>query len=149
MRYVSGIYALNIPDPTEQTTGDWHWGALDWTKMPLLDTKDSIYGDYGIRRDAVVLHAPGRMHYNVANHIRALLDMLAAGQFGLAGGMRDDFICNDALTPEVFDKVWQLRHAANWPAIDKFMGSEYFMEWEEYKRAHTHTPAATPQGPDS
>lgn len=147
MKYISGLYALNIPDPTEQTTGDWHWGALDWTHIPLFETQGSIYGDYGIRRDAKVPHAPGNARYNVANHIRALLDMLVAGQFGLAGGMRDDFICNDALTPEVFAKVWQLRHAANWSQIDQFMGSEYFMQWEDYKDGRTHTTTAAPQGP--
>ncbi|KRL14531.1 hypothetical protein [Schleiferilactobacillus perolens] len=149
MKYISGLYALNIPDPAEQTTGDWHWGALDWTRIPLFNSSNSIYGDYGIRRNANVPHAPGNTFYNVANHIRALLDMLVAGQLDLAGGMRDDFICNDALTPEVSDKVWQLRHTTNWLQIDKFMGSEYFMQWEDYKDDRTHAATKATQGPHS
>ena len=52
-------------------------------------------------------------------------------------------------SPEVFNKVWQLRHAANWPQIDKFMGSEYFMQWEDYKDGRTHTTTAATQGPHS
>lgn len=131
MEYISRLYALNIPDPTEQTTGDWHWGALDWQQIPLLESNGSVYGDYGIRRNVTIPHAPGR--FNLANHIRALLDMLVTSQFDLAGGMRDDFICNDALTPEIFQKVWELRDRPNWPQIDRFMGSEYFMTWENFK----------------
>jgi len=44
-------------------------------------------------------------NYAVANHIRALLDLLEMGNFSLAQGMNRDFICNDDYNGEVFEKI--------------------------------------------
>lgn len=52
---------------------------------------------------------PGR--YHVANHIRALLDLLELGRFTPAQGMNQDFICNDAYTEEIFRQVMKLRYS--------------------------------------
>ena len=70
----------------------------------------------------------------MANHIRALLDLIAAGQFNLAQGMRDDFICNDKYTSEIFKQVMLLKNSSLWQDIDRFMGSEYFSQWLRFKR---------------
>ena len=47
--------------------------------------------------------------FAVANHIRALLDLLELGNFGLAQGMNKDFIGNDDYADEVFDKVAMMK----------------------------------------
>jgi len=47
--------------------------------------------------------------------------------------MKEDFICNDMYTDEVFKKVSMLRNSKNWDAIDNFMCKEYRLEWIRYK----------------
>lgn len=133
MQYLSLTQALNIRDPNDLTDGDWHWGALDWTHLTLLESDGSLWGDYGISRNQVVPHAPGKPHMNVANHVRALLDMLSLGQFPQASGMRDDFIDNEDLNPEIFYQVSKMRSMKTWPQIDAFMQQEYLGEWRRYK----------------
>lgn len=72
--------------------------------------------------------------FNVANHIKALLDLISIGYFPTVQGMRDNFICNDKYTPEIFSKVSMLKNSENWSTIDKFMGKEYMMQWVRYKK---------------
>lgn len=132
MRYVTGIHALNLPCSL-QTCGDWHKTSLDWSEPRMQESEGSLWGDYGIETNVEIPCHAG--HFNVADHIRALLDMLEKGEYGLAQGMRDDFICNDAYTPEIFEKVSMMRNLAGWEETDKFMGEEYFCQWLEYKKA--------------
>jgi hypothetical protein len=137
MKYLSGTYALNL-DCRLQTTGDWHFSSMDWRAAPLWDTSDSVYGDFGIE----VRDVPGRGSLPVADHIRALLDLLERGYYSSAQGMREDFICNEDYTPLVFDKVWELRRLPNWPHIDRLMGREYGCGWLDYKEGGPHDAAA-------
>lgn len=95
MLYLSGIHALNIYCALE-TCGDWHQSGMQWDTLVLLDSAKSIYGDYGIE---INKNIPGHTEtYNVANHIRALLDLLQQGNYSLAQGMRKNYICNDSYT---------------------------------------------------
>lgn len=126
MKYVSLIHALNLPCDLE-TCGDWHTSALQWKRINYLESNRSIFGNYGIEVGKRIPEHDGI--YNVANHIRALLDMLVFKQFSLAQGMRDDFICNDKYTNEIFEKVYQLNNLAHWDEINKFMENEYMMQW--------------------
>jgi hypothetical protein len=128
--YLSGAHALNLPCSLE-TCGDWHRSALQWERLRLLNSSDSIWGDYGIETGKAV---PERTQlFNVANHIRALLDLLEQGNFIAAQGMREDFICNEIYTDEIFDKVSLLRHKDHWPDIDSFMSKEYSDDWLSFK----------------
>jgi hypothetical protein len=129
MKYITGQHALNI-DCNLNTCGDWHTFAIDWNKLSFCDTEKSTFRDYGIERDKSIPWLPGR--YNVANHIRALLDLIELGSFSLAQGMRDDFICCDDYDNEIFDEVLLLRNKENWDAINSFMGREYKMKWVNY-----------------
>lgn len=131
MKYLSGIHALNTPCEL-LTCGDWHRFAIQWERLTLLDSENSIFGDYGIEPNKEVHGRTERL--NVANHIRALLDLLQQGKFSIAQGMKEDFICHDEYTEEVFEKVVLLKNEENWSAIDRFMGKEYFSEWLEYKK---------------
>lgn len=131
MWYLSGIHALNLPCELE-TCGDWHKSGLQWQKLSLLDSNDSLFGEYGIEREkAVPQHTE---LYHVANHIRALLDLLAQGNYSAAQGMKNDFICNDKYTEDIFHKVFLLKETDNWNEIDNFMGREYLMQWIKFKQ---------------
>lgn len=130
MLYISGRAALNIPCQLE-TDGDWHRLSIDWDNVRLRRSSDSIFGEYGIEKQRKVswLKEP----VNVANHLRALLDLLDDGQLSTARGMRNDYINNDQYTKELMDHVWMLRDRPHWDAIDQLMGREYAMIWVRYK----------------
>jgi len=131
MQYITGIHALNLPCSL-LTCGDWHRSALQWEKPNFRDSENSLFFDYGIEQCSVVPENEGT--FAVANHIRALLDLLELGNFGLAQGMNKDFIGNDDYTDEVFDKVAMMKILPHWQKIDRFMGREYYRKWLDYKR---------------
>lgn len=129
MEYVTDIHALNLPSETD-TTGDWHASALQWKRLRMAESDDSIFGDWGITRDSsarIPEHEGQR--FNVANHVRALLDMIERGRLSVARGMRDVYIGNDAYNDEIFPRVWLLHQSDNWPCIDHFMKKEYGRAW--------------------
>lgn len=129
MKYLTGQHALNLPCSL-LTCGDWHMSALQWERLRFVESEESVFGDYGIELDCFVPTHEER--YAVANHIRALLDLLVDGKFTIAQGMRDDFICNDDYTNEVFEKVSMLKNQPNWSEIYGFMCREYKMKWVRY-----------------
>ena len=129
MKYISGIHALNIPCSLD-TCGDWHCSALPWKNIDIRESDDSIYKDYGIDIEKKVPEHEGS--YYVANHIRALLDLICDGNFSEARGMNNDFICNDNYDTEIFNKVMLLKNTPNWQKINEFMGKEYRMKWVNY-----------------
>lgn len=131
MKYVTGVYALNLPLP-DGTPGDWHFSALDWHKARIEDSADSLFGDWGLHIAEVPYH--GKMA--VANHVRACLDLIAQGNFGTAGGMRKDFIDDDKYTPTIFSMVTRLHNTPRWDEIDAFMGKEYLCQWLDFKDEH-------------
>jgi len=131
MRYITGEHALNLPCSL-LTCGDWHRSALKWKKVTFRDSESSVFGEYGIEQCSAVPEHEGT--YAVANHIRALLDLLECGNYSVAQGMNRDFICNDDYTGEIFDKVTMMRCLPHWETIDSFMGSEYYGKWLKYKR---------------
>lgn len=131
MKYVSLIHALNLPCNLD-TCGDWHTSALQWNNPNILESDDSIFKDYGIEKDKTIPEHEGL--FNVANHIRALLDMLDKGQFSLTQGMRDDFICNSKYDEEIFRLVSKLENNHNWDKINKFMEKEYMLKWIDFRR---------------
>ena len=47
MKYVTGIYALNLPSP-DGTPGDWHFSALNWNKALMADSSKSPFGEWGL-----------------------------------------------------------------------------------------------------
>lgn len=129
MRYITGIHALNIHTMPD-VCGDWHRGALNWQKVCWQESNQSIWGDYGIIESRFVPEL--NQTCNVANTIRALLDVIANQQFFYAQGMKNDYICNEKYTNEIFKKVLMLRDQPDWAAIDAFMQSEYKMRWVRY-----------------
>ena len=133
MRYVTGQHALNLKCSLE-TCGDWHQSAIQWKNPTIRNTDESIFGDYGIEKNVSI--PEHKEKFCVANHIRALLDLLETGMFTLAQGMRDDYICNGKYTQEIFCMVTKLQDQANWKQVDKFMEREYMREWIKYKEGN-------------
>lgn len=131
MEYITGQQALNLPCSLE-TCGDWHTSALQWEKLNMLDSETNFFGDYGIEENCKVPEHESL--FFVANHIRASLDLLIQGKFSIVQGLKEDFICNDNYTLEIFQKVIELKDLDNWNEIDQFMGSEYKMRWVNYRR---------------
>ncbi len=126
MEYITGIFALNIECELE-TCGDWHCSALDWDNMKFLNTEESFYENYGIEfKDRII---SGYKNVYVANHIRALLDLLLESKFSIAQGMNRDFIGNEKYDKEIFNKVYEMRNQKNWKEVNKFMEKEYLMKW--------------------
>lgn len=131
MKYVSLIHALNIPCNLN-TCGDWHCSSLQWKKPSILDTKDSIFGNYGIEKNKSI---PEHIEkYNIANHIRAILDLLYIGNFTVAQGMNKDFLVTDEYNKEIFEKVLLMKNLPHWKEIDKFMTKEYLSDWVNFKK---------------
>ena len=126
MRYITGIYALNL-NCSLGTPGDWHQSALNWKNLPFSDSANSVFGDYGIELNYNVPEHIGA--YYAANHIRALLDLIDNGKFSTAQGMRDDYIGENKYNREIFEKVLLLKKNSNWLAVNEFMGKEYKLAW--------------------
>lgn len=131
MEYISGVHALNLTCSLN-TCGDWHQSAIQWERPTLRKSEDSIFGDYGIETGVRIPEHGGT--FAAANHIRALLDLLAEGKFSLTQGMRDDFICTDEYNGEIFEKVSMMERLPLWQQIDAFMEKEYRMTWVRYRK---------------
>lgn len=73
--------------------------------------------------------------YNVANTIRACLDLIDAKLFYQASTMNKDYICNEKYDALVFEKVYELKAIKTqkeWNRIDKFMRKEYLLKWVRF-----------------
>lgn len=129
MRYITGIHALNLPCALE-TCGDWHTSALRWGDITFRESDGSRFGDYGIEPGHRIPCHDGE--YYVANTLRALVDLLEEGNFPVAQGANNDYICNDVYTDEFFGLVYRLRDLPHWEKINRFMTKEYLGEWVRY-----------------
>ncbi|MBR3294917.1 MAG: helix-turn-helix transcriptional regulator [Clostridia bacterium] len=126
VKYITEIYALNL-ECSLDTDGDWHQSALNWEHPYIRRSWESILGDYGIEwNDNIPERNSG---YYVANHIRACLDLLDAGKFGVAKGMRRDYINNSSYDNEIFTQAFKFRFHPNWREIYTFMHKEYGKRW--------------------
>lgn len=126
MKYLSGLYALNLPCNLE-TVGDWHTSALNWNKVTLNDSKSSIFEDYGIEKEREI--PEHKEKYNIANHIRAILDLLSAKRFDLISNFRREYICTDIYDEEIFKQVSRLLPDDD---INDFMNKNYGRMWRKW-----------------
>lgn len=126
MQYISGIQALNMPCNL-LTTGDWHQSGIQWKELNIKETENSIWGEYGIEGPKKIPNHKGK--FFVANHLRAILDMLAEHDFSNLSGMKNDYICADIYDKELFTKVYMLHSFIGWKQVDRFMEKEYMYKW--------------------
>lgn len=146
MIYLSGIHALNLRCNLN-TGGDWHIGALKWEDLTWLESENSVFKNYGIEKGRPLTFIQDKYPdvYNIANHIRACLDLLEMGNLALPQCMRRDFIVTDEYDQEIFEHVIMLKNNVNnkewikrkitWNDIDLFMGREYEMKWIRFKKS--------------
>lgn len=130
MMYVSGIHALNIEDSLE-TCGDWHTSALSWSNLDLRDSTKSVFGSWGIESNKKV--PEHEELYNVANTLRAVLDLMSDGQVGYLRNFRDDFFCTDKYNEEFFRHVILLKDNKHWSEINDLMKREFMYEWDSFR----------------
>ncbi len=71
-------------------------------------------------------------HYNVANTLRAVLDLIETGHLRYLKNFRDDFFCTDKYNQEFFEKVWLLRGMFNWEDINHLMKYEFRFECVDF-----------------
>ena len=134
MKYITGIYALNLFPVKLKTTGDWHLETLDWKNIPLAESANSPLKDWGIIISApCIVPCHESEKFNIANHLRACLDLIEQDKFALASGMRNDYISCEDYTLTIFKKVFLFRNSNDWPQINKFMEKEYGLDWVIYK----------------
>ena len=53
MKYVTGIFALNLPCSLD-TCGDWHSCSINWDNVDIRESNNSILKDYGIETNQSV-----------------------------------------------------------------------------------------------
>lgn len=128
MKYITGIHALNL-NCSLDTFGDWHRSALRWDEIKFNESTNSFFGVYGLEVHDDIPENLGE--FIVANHIRALLDLLLEGNFAAAQGMNDYFIGNPKYNNEIFSKVMKMKDLAHWDKIKLFMFNEYGSDWLE------------------
>lgn len=132
MQYITGMHALNLPCSLD-TCGDWHTSAIQWENPNIKESNQMFFKDWGIEADHIIPNHNNQKFY-VANHIRALLDLLEMENYTVPQGMNKDFICNDNYDELIFDMVAKMRILQNWKEIDKFMEREYKLKWVNYKQ---------------
>ncbi len=137
MEYITDIHALNL-ECDLGTTGDWHASAIRWEHPRTLDTGETPWGDWGIEVDSDrwVPGNPGR--HNIANHVRALCDMVYLGRLSNAQGMSEVFLDGDEYDEDIFEHIYMLRETPRWAAVNEFMGREYGRKWVSYRREKEH-----------
>lgn len=130
MKYISGIPALNVLCSLD-TPGDWHAPSVDWKTLELYESEEMFFKNYGIENNKTIPQNTPK--YNVANHVRAILDMFQLDNFAYLKGMRNNFIETDKYDDEIFQKVYSMKVLPNWGKIDAFMEKEYMLKWISYK----------------
>ncbi len=134
MEYLSGMHALNISCDLD-TSGDWHQSNYKWQNLEFYESESTLFKDYGIENNKKL---PNGVVANVANHIRASLDLIVSKKFNLISGFKDDFICNSKYHNEIFCKIIMLKNQQNWDDINKFMTDEFMGEWIEFLKGETN-----------
>lgn len=133
MKYLTDIHALNLPCRLK-TTGDWHTSALKWEYLLIRESDDSVFGDWGIDLDppTTIPNHPD-LRIPIANHLRAVADILEEGRFTLAPGFKSDWIDVDDYDDELMEHVLLLQNLPTWSRIDGIMKKEYGLRWLNLK----------------
>jgi transcriptional regulator with XRE-family HTH domain len=139
IKYLSMMFALNVtPKTYTKTSGDWH--RFNFFSQPrrieFTCIDDNPLGAWGIDNNVEIpTFGNGKpKKYKVANHLRALLDMLYYNRLLSAQGMKHDYIVTDEYNKVFFQKVKLLLALAHWSEIDQLMDNEFGVEWRKYKR---------------
>ena len=140
VQYLSMMFAFNVaPKSLTKTTGDWHQFSYfsDLNGLKFVAIGDNPLGAWGIDNEVKIpTYGDNKTRsYKVANHIRALLDLIYFGHFSKAREALVDFIGTDEYDRTIFRKVSLLK-ASSWEEIDDLMDDHFTTKWRKYKRDH-------------
>ena len=137
MQYLTGRLAFAIPCKL-QSCGLWNVSKKEFQdpeKFKLSESDDSLFKDWGIEQNKLV---PGRefCSYNVANHVRAYLDMLMTGDLDALVGMYDEAIADPKSRMDIFMIVnSRIRKTEMWPIVNAFLSQEFDSLWDSFVKA--------------
>lgn len=135
MIYVTGPAAFNVPCKLD-SCGSWNCpketffanGGIPETK----ESDGSLLGDFGIEKDKIIPYHDEDL-FNVANHVRAYLDMLCDLRFD---ELRDVFftnICSAKCRGLIFHEVrFKFGKHEKYKLIHDFMIEEFGNAWRSY-----------------
>lgn len=132
MIYLSGPLAFGVPCSLN-TEIEWRFGRSDWTdenmSKCMRESDNSILGTYGIEENVFIERKP--LHtYNVANHIRAYLDMLLEGRYEELRGMFDCYIKVGIYRRDMFEVIiHKMLHLDTYKDINNFLYEEFGSAW--------------------
>ena len=134
MKYLTGILAFQVPCELD-SLGLWNMSKKSFTDESLWDMRESDesrFKDWGIEKDKII---PGRDYtlWNVANHVRAYVDMLEGKQFDKLKGLFLEAIFEPKCRQDIFMLTYgKLRHLADWSEYNRFMKDEFGNAWMSY-----------------
>lgn len=134
MLYISGLPAFAVTCELE-SCGLWNIPKsyfLDEEIFKMRDSEKSPFGNWGIEKNKLV---PYREFctYDVANHVRAYVDLLYEGQFEVCKDLFFEAINNAKCRLDIFTLVnGKLRGLPEYPAIFAFMDNEFGNAWHSY-----------------
>ena len=135
MKYISGMICFGIPC-REDSVGTWLYTKQDYTdpdNLKLYESDDSIFKDLGIEQDKIIpYHDDGEL-FNVANHTRAYLDMLANCEFDKLRDVFYDYISSKHCRYVIFRETYtRLSKLDTYKDIHKFMSEEFGNAWMSF-----------------
>lgn len=134
MKYVSGIVAFEVPC-NRNSVGTWGIPKryyVDDTLFVLKDSENSPFGDYGIEKDKLVKHREYTV-FNVADHVRAYLDMLYECKFDELKGLYYECVKDLKCRSDIFTYTfYKLRNLDIFPQVNEFMYEEFGNAWHSY-----------------
>lgn len=139
MKYLTGSLAFKLPCELE-SCGLWSVSRKDWenaNNFDMRESDDSVFKKYGIEENKVVPFQTDEngqpVLYNVANHIRAYLDMLDNKDFESLKGLFYEAINSAKCRAEIFRMVvLKFRSTDKWTAVYRFMQEEFGNVWFSY-----------------
>jgi transcriptional regulator with XRE-family HTH domain len=140
VKYLSMMYAFNTrPKTLTKTFGDWHQFNYfyDLKDTDLIKIGDNPLGAWGIDNSVQTpKYNNTKQRYKVANHLRALLDLLYYQRLPKAKEALADFIGTDEYDLLIFEKVALFKTLPHWAKIDNLMDDHFTTKWRKYKRDH-------------
>lgn len=134
MRYITGIIAFGV-ECQRNSIGKWNITKNDFLNEKLMELKESDespFKDYGIEENKIVPYHDF-CTYNVADHVRAYLDMLHEGMFSELKGLFYECIGDGKCRHDIFMTVYgKLRHLAEFKEVNEFMLEEFGNAWISY-----------------
>lgn len=135
MIYLTGMISFGIPCLLD-SRGTWMYSKAEFSNpeyMVSRESNESVFKDFGIEKDKIIPYYGDDSLFNVANHVRAYLDILSWGQYDELKGVFYDYIFSMDCRGMIFDSVYKyLRFGKSFQDINRFMSEEFGNAWLSY-----------------